>query len=87
MLREVSKSIVFSGPYFPAFRPNTDQKNSVFGNFSRSVMRSELICNDFCFFFFASNPVFHSNLKKFWRNPKKSGKLLPLFVGENMGDL
>ena len=26
----------FSGPYFPAFGPNTDQKNSEYGHFSRS---------------------------------------------------
>ena len=28
----------FSGPYFPAFGLNTDQKNAEYGNFSRSGM-------------------------------------------------
>ena len=33
----------FSGPYFPAFGPNTDQKNSEYGKFSPSdvVKRSK----------------------------------------------
>ena len=34
---KVSKYGVFSSPYFPAFGLNMDQKNSVFGHFSRSV--------------------------------------------------
>ena len=38
---KVSKHVVFSGPYFPVFTPNTEkygaEKNSVFGQFSRSV--------------------------------------------------
>ena len=28
----------FSGPYFPAFGLNTDQKNSEYGHFSRSCI-------------------------------------------------
>ena len=28
----------FSGPYFPVFRLNTDQKNSKYGHFSGSVI-------------------------------------------------
>ena len=39
-VRKVSKDGVFSGPYFPLFRPNAEKirtgKNSVFGHFSRS---------------------------------------------------
>ena len=38
---KVSKYGVFSGPYFPPYsvqmQENTDQKNSVFGHFSRSA--------------------------------------------------
>ena len=34
---------VFSGPYFPAFGLNTDQKNSVFGHFSRSVCLNDKV--------------------------------------------
>ena len=39
-VRKVSKDGVFSGPYFPVFRPNAEKirtrKNSIFGHFSRS---------------------------------------------------
>ena len=35
----------FSGPYFPEFGLNTDQKNSEYGNFSRSGYHAKYYLN------------------------------------------
>ena len=40
---KVSKHRVFSGPYFPVFGLNTDQKNSLLGHFLRSAKKKKKI--------------------------------------------
>ena len=56
----------FSGPYFPTFELNTDQKNSEQGHFSRS----ELFYIGSC-----SRPIFHFCSKNYCSVPKYQNDL------------
>ena len=62
---------IFSGPYFPAFRLNKDDKNSKSGHFSRSVLLCccSILSRACLLVIITSSVVFKSVLTLSWRRP------------------